>query len=1543
MKRIIAFILSVAMLFTLLPGLTMSTRAAERVDIYYNGNAQDSVILPKGDDIELNAVKNVAGEAIYQWQIDIADNMWVDISGETGINIRVSYAMIANILSDNEAKIRCKMLCEGETINSAPIIITVSEENSNTAVVIPEEDTVQILQPTPIPLTNTIESDEKVVDSEVSSGDVISSGDVPVDVDDIPVATMFSLRTASVNAVADEPADEPAETVSVVINYVFTNGELAAQPYTASIAKGSDFSAVVNNPEVIGYLPYEEQNLESTSSVTLNYTDIQGDKTITVTYKPTKVNYTIVYKLQNVDGNGYTEDINSRKKVKGLTDSIVSADEIEKNFEGFSMLWYDTPTIAADGSTVVEVYYDRNFYLMLFELDGGYGVEPVYARYGSAVSVGTPTKAGYSFGGWSETDGGTTTVPLPTTIPAVNKQYYYAIWTPDATAKVTVVFWGENANDEKYSYLEDYTKVINLKPGREFTYSEKEMLVCDKEEHTHSNDCIGCGKEEHTHSGLGDSCYTLTCTTPSHIHGTSCYEGVGDKASPSWAPDNPKEGQVYSGSFILSYSYIYIKGNWYNYSGSVSNGSTANPICDQTETSHTHGESCYKLTCTQEAHTHDKSCYTCKKEAHTHVSNCYMQGVGLDTTRWKFVKSDTVTVAADGSTIVNVYYDRTEFMLTFKKDKSTVKTITDKWGADIHNQFPIKNGEYTMWWSVPNDCSSMKPGTQFGSLDTMPAENITFTYEEKTKSATLHYYVEVLPGKDGKTASQIYSGFTSNNYAGIDGTKKFESYKDINISQSGRLTYTEEFHDIVGFRQYISNPKFDKHEQGGTTNGVNTNNYLLYARNSFDIAFYNPTNLIKTQENVSYQMALSGYDWTPTADQAPDKYEPGSIKFDGWYLNPDCTGEKFVFSTNTMPAGPNNENGEVALALYAKWTPVNHDVKIYLTASDVKNGTNPIRETLVVLHGNKVEEADIPADPINGDLKFVGWFYTDGDVEKAFDFNNMPVNKDLTIYAKWSDTTIVPYYVYYRAKDSAGNVILNKNGLPIELADPTTGQALTGISRTFEAKASEELLEDYQEGYFPETKSHTMVLEAGKDNTYIFYYVPADEVPYKVYYKIVDENGNVTGYAIKNADGTEYVKEVNDNRKAVVTENFVVVPGYMPDAYQKRLVISADGVGNEITFYYVEDEDHAYYQLTHYTENIDGGWTEYSSSQAKGDVGTTYNAQPLTINGFTYDEKKTEIVVGDNTTLGTSHSLTTEGLEIRHYYTRESYPYEVHYLEQVTKKELATVKTTDANKNPLTGKYGEVVSEQAIVILGYECITPSPSTLTIRIETDDVKNIIYFYYKEAEVDINYKVVGPDGVTDFGTVDLNDGTTTGAMAETSETVLAKLGVAFGATATASSKAYKFVGWYADEACTQQISTNASYIPTKPSDGIWKEATYYAKFEYNLTSMTISKTVTGTSYDVSDIFIFDVKGSDGSEFSIYLKAGETKTITDVTVGVTYTVTERTNWSTRYTNTSSPEAKTLVADTTQNVFAFTNEIKESKWLSVTKMKTNVFDKKN
>ena len=155
---------------------------------------------------------------------------------------------------------------------------------------------------------------------------------------------------------------------------------------------------------------------------------------------------------------------------------------------------------------------------------------------------------------------------------------------------------------------------------------------------------------------------------------------------------------------------------------------------------------------------------------------------------------------------------------------------------------------------------------------------------------------------------------------------------------------------------------------------------------------------------------------------------------------------------------------------------------------------------------------------------------------------------------------------------------------------------------------------------------------------------------------------------------------------------------------------------------------------------------------------------------------------------------------------------------------------------------------------------------------------------------------------------------GSVTPPSETIKVRSGTVSGSAATAGDK-YRFVGWYSDAKCTNQVGIDAKYVPTK-SGNLWTNATYYAMFEEATGTLKISKTVT-KEYDEDTIpenaafkFTVDVYGNDtsttydytitgaGIETSITgyivdggtltLKDGQTATIADVPAGA-YTVTE------------------------------------------------------
>lgn len=925
-------------------------------------------------------------------------------------------------------------------------------------------------------------------------------------------------------------------------------------------------------------------------------------------------------------------------------------------------------------------------------------------------------------------------------------------------------------------------------------------------------------------------------------------------------------------------------------------------------------------------------------------------------------KAETVTVKGDGSTVLNVYYTRNTYTLkfvdgteevlscgkeehthsytgTYKKggflgigattyyyggcypaggrdwggdtkgnticgkeehthnwrcyseQPKVVKEITAKYQADIHGNFPIKDGDETIWWEVPSGCKSFKPGTQLGSIDTMPGENITFTRDDSESGAVIWYYVETLNGESGEYTH---------------GGKNFKLYKKIDIEKSGYLTYTEEFHDITGFTQWWSDPSFSKMEQGGKTNGVNSNNYLCYTRNSYNLKFYNYNAYVDDKGgSVQYEAPLSSYYFEP---EYPANLEKNAYVFDGWYTTSGCyEGSEADLNTMTMPASD--------VILYAKWTPKTHTVKTYLTKVEMDEGKAPTNTWTAVPHGTAVTNP--PADPERKPYKFVGWFYiSDTGEEKAFDFS-MPVNRDLNLYAKWSSNTLMNYTIRY--------AIENADGTLTYIADDTTGSALAGSTKTFNAKTGTQLNEGYQSGYFPKVSSHSLTIDIegtaeNKKNEYTFVYVAKTEVQYTVRY--LDK---ATGEPVV-VDGVSTPDKVVNTHDAVVTETFEQITGYAPDAYQKQLVLAAEN--NEIIFWYVKDDAHAPVRVIHWQQNIEGdGYTEFqSSTNLNGVIGTEYSETPLTIAGFTYNGTKSNA----------SGELTAAGLVLNLYYDRIEYPYAFRFVEKDSdpEKQLADSVTGSA-------RYQAQVTQTAKTIPGYTLVSTENQAIHIAIEdgTTAVKNVKIFYYTEQTVDIKYEVVGP--TANCGTLDnyqdVQLKVTTGEVKGSAPT---------------AANGFKFVGWYKDEECTQPVDADwvkdSKLTPDKtknygtaekPVMG-YEAATYYAKFEPDVADLTITKTGCA-DIDENQSFIFTVTGdpndknTKGYYQKVVVKGNTSVTIKDLEVG-SYIVTEDTGWSWRYvvTNNGGSDSKNVDVTVTNgskvNTVSFENYRKEDKWLN-------------
>ena len=243
------------------------------------------------------------------------------------------------------------------------------------------------------------------------------------------------------------------------------------------------------------------------------------------------------------------------------------------------------------------------------------------------------------------------------------------------------------------------------------------------------------------------------------------------------------------------------------------------------------------------------------------------------------------TIKGDGSTIVNVFYKRNIYKISFwyyeqsgwwsgEWKEYTDIQITAKYGADIRDKWPEKKGSKT--WSTTEG-----NGPYQANIETMPLGGADY-YGPKTgsQSESAYYYVEVLPGEAGIEKNDV--------------TYKLH-HTDTTIGSGLKVT-KEDKYSLTGFTY-----------KEGTSNGSRYKNAkFYYTRKSYDVVYMSNGSKVNESSHKYEQDISDAGSYKP--DNAPAGYE-----FGGWCSDPSGT-TPYDFSGKTMPA----QN----ITVYAKWVPI---------------------------------------------------------------------------------------------------------------------------------------------------------------------------------------------------------------------------------------------------------------------------------------------------------------------------------------------------------------------------------------------------------------------------------------------------------------------------------------------------------------------------------------------------------------------------------------------------------------------------------------------
>jgi uncharacterized protein (TIGR02145 family)/uncharacterized repeat protein (TIGR02543 family) len=429
-----------------------------------------------------------------------------------------------------------------------------------------------------------------------------------------------------------------------------------------------------------------------------------------------------------------------------------------------------------------------------------------------------------------------------------------------------------------------------------------------------------------------------------------------------------------------------------------------------------------------------------------------------------------VEIKPEGNAIVNVYYNRTEYTLTFTTNESTYiytesvgdndnnpekygywngnyhrvywnngafretnsrwgdvysgtvytrttgypvyKTITALYEQSIGDNFPItENGASEEWRWQPQD-NDLGFNEVLVYIDVMPAGDVTF-YRSETNNDTryMEFWVEALPGQTGTT--RTFNG------------KTFVQYGTRITAKYNWFTEDVDFVNLSGYVKYGSDPAFNTSynppratvSAGGTLRLYYTRE--VYPINYMDGGYFdgNGNPLAETDRNqlgevddIPYQSSVASYN-KGGADYFEPTYE--GFVFEGWYTDKACT---HPYTFTTMPKG--------GLTLYAKWRQIQYRVFLHPNAGhdlSLDWGTSNQSMSFRIAHGAQVSA---PTGLRNG-YEFVGW-YTDPGFTHTF-------NADVFVLNETTVTT--PYDKTVTMTDS-----INKWG---EYVEPTVNKDLT--------------------------------------------------------------------------------------------------------------------------------------------------------------------------------------------------------------------------------------------------------------------------------------------------------------------------------------------------------------------------------------------------------------------------------------------------------------------------------------------------------------------
>lgn len=562
--------------------------------------------------------------------------------------------------------------------------------------------------------------------------------------------------------------------------------------------------------------------------------------------------------------------------------------------------------------------------------------------------------------------------------------------------------------------------------------------------------------------------------------------------------------------------------------------------------------------------------------------------------------SSKITVAPDGSSVLNVYYKLKRYTFIFNLDNpyatlyhegrsytgSQYRISDVVLGQDISNQWPTSGdivntnarqvGRFYAWYDTQGRINYVTKRYEVTTdmLTGMNAENQK-TFPAQWQRSVVPFEVEYwLQSPDNPAVYDLSYTYS----------------QEINLTNPNLSAKS-----LAGFTNISTIPRGYRGTELTWAGGVYR---FYYDRDRYKIDYYNGSPQATTKDRILFDANINNatYNYVPPRPSGVD----ADYTWGGWHTDSLLTQP---YSFNKMPS--NN------LALYAKWIAPTFKIRF-----DTNGGTTatPAEQTI-----EKYKKATYPGDAGRANYEFLGWFTapTGGEL---YDWAK-PVTQDTTLYAQWRLKPLT-YRVEYLEAGTTNKLASDKvvTSPALQLNQLITEKAL-GIT-----------------GYRPNVTSQDIRLNFD-GNVLRFYYEPkAKTVTYTIKY-VLDANEAIEVAPTKTLTVDGSIIRAKEEAVAVDKNHMKKQPGvtaemlakdYYPKENTQSLVLTSNTANNTIIFRYLNYDTKV---ITVNYLDMDGkpiaGQAPLTTYQKKSG---TYVVAHKAIAGYTYDhstdsEKNSDKVV----------------------------------------------------------------------------------------------------------------------------------------------------------------------------------------------------------------------------------------------------------------------------------------------------------------------------